>query len=354
MNNNNKKSLINNPTLKISKTKTNIKANKNSYKKSILLMNKIKNKEIFVPAKTKKENYLNDNIKKNNKNNSKKYNKNKTHNIKINYSNNNSKNNIINNKDNSNIHFSNLSINKIKQEGKKIDLFDNKNSFIFSSLEEIKKLMDDKNFAHKPIIMISTNSKINNKTHNAKKQLKNKYYNFNKKNKNKDDNNYNTISNSIKQLISLSQQKIIENGHINYNNIKTKSLENKNSCSKNKHNYINDKGLYYKQFSIDETTFNTSSQFNLTHETNNKSNKNYNKFIKKKKESKTLPNEVKSKLKSSFNNNMNNNNNSKINKNKVKEIEINIDGLSNYNHYNTINAKSNKNRCHTFFNNFLK
>ena len=50
-----------------------------------------------------------------------------------------------------------------------------------------------------------------------------------------------------------------------------------------------------------------------------------------------------------------NNNNFKANKNKVKEIEINIDGLSNNsNHYNTINAKPSKNRCYTFFNNFLK
>ena len=360
MNKKNKKSIINNPTLKISKTKTNIKSNKNSYKNSILLMNKIKNKEIISPSKAKKENYSNEkvnNIKKNNKYNSKKFNKNKTKNIKNNYSNNNSKTNILNNKGNSNNNFSNLSTNKIKQDGKKIDLLEHKNSFIYPSLEEIKKMMDDRNFIHKPIIMISTNSKINNNTYNAKKKLINKYNNFNKKNKNKENNNnYNTINNSIKQLISLSQQKIIENGNINFNNsthkennnIKTKSLETKNNCYKNKNNYINDKGLYYKQFSIDETTFNTSSQFNITHEINNKSNKNYNQFVRKKKESKTLPNEAKTKLKSSVNNNMNNNN-YKINKNKVKEIEINIDGLSNNNHYNTINAKSNKNRCHKIF-----
>ena len=370
MNKNNKKSLINNPTLKISKTKTNIKANKYSYKNSILLMNKIKNKEIISPSKTKKENFSNDkenNIKNNSKNNSRKYNKSKNPKIKINYSNNNSKNNILNNKCNSNTYFSNLSNNKLKKESKRIDLLAQKNSFIYSNLEEIKKIMDEINFIHKPIIMISTNSKINNNTHNAKKQLKNKYHNFNKKNKNKEnDNNYNTINNSIKQLISLSQQKIIENGNINYNNnthkeikynndnIKTKSLETKNKCFKNKNKYINDKGLFYKQFSIDETTFNTSSQFNLTHEINNKTNKNYNQFVKKKKESKTLPNDIKSKYKSNFNHNMNNNN-FKANKNKVKEIEINIDGLSNKsNHYNTINAKPSKNRCYTFFNNFLK
>ena len=42
-----------------------------------------------------------------------------------------------------------------------------------------------------------------------------------------------------------------------------------------------------------------------------------------------------------------NNNYSKANKNKIREIEINIDGLSN-NNYNTINAQSNKKRNNFF------
>ncbi len=116
----------------------------------------------------------------------------------------------------------------------------------------------------------------------------------------------------------------------------------------------NNKGLYCKQFYVDETTFNTSSQFNLTHEYNNKisiNNNNNNKYYKmlKNKHSKTLHNEVKNKCKSTtYNNNLNINNNT--NKNRIKERKINIDGFNN--NYNTINPHSNKNKFRNFFHSF--
>ena len=120
----------------------------------------------------------------------------------------------------------------------------------------------------------------------------------------------------------------------------SKCFETINNCNYNY--YIINKEIYCNQFSIDETTFNTSSQFNVTHDCNNKTNKKYNQFNKKTKENKTLPNDIKNMLKPNINNNY-----SKANKNKIREIEINIDGLSN-NNYNTINAQSNKKRNNFF------
>ena len=262
-----------------------------------------------------------------------------------------------------------MSTNRTKLSAKALDLNDQKNSFAFSTLEEIKKLMDEGNRTHKPIIMISTNSNINNNhTININRQLKIKNHIFNKKNKNIRNNiNYNTINNSIKQLISLSQPKNVDNTNINNNyniyinnksnKINIKSLETINiSGSNNKNKYVKNRGLYCKQFSIDETTFNTSSQFNLTHDYNNKSNntiKNYIQFIKmpKHKQNKTLPNEVKIKCKSTNSNN-NVNINYNINKNRIREIQINIEGLNNNNNFNTINAQPNIKRYHNFFHSY--
>ena len=352
--NRNDKKSKNNITNKNNKIKANIQTNNNFYKNAVLMMKKISNKEFVSPLKPKntyyKENFFNEKeLHKNiEKNINKKSHKIKTQKVKYNYSNNNSNNNILLN-NNININFSNLSTNRNKPSGKRIDSFDQKNSIVHSTLEEIKKMIDDGNHFHKPLIMISTNSNINN-TINVNK-LKIKYHNFNKKNKRiSKTNNYNTIDSNIKQLISLSQPKIVENININYNNaynenknnkINTNSLENLNNIN----NYSNNKGLYCKQFSIDETTFNTSSQFNLTHDFNNNQNKNL--YGKKIKENKTVPNEVKIKYKSSFNEKINNNKN----KNTVKEIVINIEGFCNdkNNNFNTINAQTNKNRYNNFF-----
>ena len=371
----NPKSFNNNRTLKNSKTKMNIKIN--NYQNRILMMNKIINKAIISPTKIKKTKKNKENIKENllyeeenkeknvYKNLNIKRGKNKVKGIKNNYSNS----NLLNNNDNINIHYSNLSTNRTKLSAKALDLNDQKNSFAFSTLEEIKKLMDEGNRTHKPIIMISTNSNINNNhTININRQLKIKNHIFNKKNKNIRNNiNYNTINNSIKQLISLSQPKNVDNTNINNNyniyinnksnKINIKSLETINiSGSNNKNKYVKNRGLYCKQFSIDETTFNTSSQFNLTHDYNNKSNntiKNYIQFIKmpKHKQNKTLPNEVKIKCKSTNSNN-NVNINYNINKNRIREIQINIEGLNNNNNFNTINAQPNIKRYHNFFHSY--
>ena len=358
---NSKISSNDNKMSKNNKTKTNVKTSNNLYKNAILLMNKIINKDIITPSKSNKSNkkekiinkkqYRNQNMK---KNINIKSNKIKTQNLKINYSNNNSNSNILNNNVNSNTHFSNLSSNRTKPCVKRIDSFDQKN--LYSTLEEIKKMIDDGNHLPKPIIMIPTNYNNNNNTINVNKNLKIKYHNFNKKNKHIGKKyNYNTINNSIKQLISLSQPKIIENENNNnlysenkYKN--TKSLENINYSCHNKKNHINNKGIYYKQFSIDETTFNISTQFNLTLDFNNKANNNHNLFANKNTKIRTLPNEFKNKFKYSFTNNMKNNNCNK-NKNKIKAIEINIEGLNNNknNNYNTINAQSNKKRYQNYF-----
>ena len=343
---NNKSS--NNTISKNSKPKINININTNNsfYKNEMLIKNNNKNKEIISLSNTKKIDFFIGNDKKKCK--KKKYNNNNNKNVKSNCNDNiNSNNNILKNNYNcnSNKHFSNLSTKRPKKSAKRIDSFDLKSSLVYSTIEEIKKMIDDVYHPHKPKIIISTNSNINN-TLNA-----NKYYNYNfdKKNTNKRKKDYNTINNSIKQLISLSQPKIIENGNINNNiyndnknnKLNTKSFETINNCNYN--NYIVNKELYYKQFSIDETTFNTSSQFNITHECNNKTNKNYSQFAKKSKGNKTLPNDINNK----FNSNINSNN-SKTKKNKIREIEINIDGLSN-NNFNTINAQPNKNRYNKFF-----
>ena len=347
---------INDKFLTNSKTKENLKSNNNLYKKPFLLMNKIKNNDIFSPLKKPNKNieYFKKNImnvmEKNKKINIPKniicYNniKTKMQNIKINFSNynNNSNRNILN-KNNLNSNFSSLSSNRTKKNEKRIDSFDQKNSKIYSAFEEIRKIMDDN---HKPIIMITTNSNIHNNTINSNKRLTIKRHNFNrtikrivKKSK------YNTINNSIKQLNCISQKKSSENVNINHN---IGYIDNNNS--KNKHS-TNNTGKNYKQFSVDETTFNTSNKFNLTHDDNNKSNdknKNYNLTFKihKNKENATLYNEViKSK---SINNNLNMN----TIKNRIKEIEINIDGL-NINkklNYNTIDTRSNKIKYHNIFN----
>ena len=337
INKTNNKSSNNNIISQKSKTKINININTNNsfYKNEMLIKNNKRNEEIISPSNTKKIDFFIDNDKKNCK--KKKYNNNNNKNVKKNYNDNiNSNSNILKNNYNShsNKHFSNLATNRPKKSAKRLDSFDLKNSLVYSTIEEIKKMIDDVYHPHKPKIIISTNSNIN--------------YNFNKKNTNKRKNNYNTINNSIKQLISLSQPKIIEKGNINHNiysdnknsKLNTKSFETINNCNYN--NYIANKDLYYKQFSIDETTFNTSSQFNNTHECNNKTNKNFNQFGKKSKENKTLPNDINNKF------NPNINNNFKTKKNKIREIEINIDGLSN-NNFNTINAQPNKNRYNKFF-----
>ena len=374
-NQNSQTSSINNRTLKNSKSKINL--NTNNYQSKILMSNKIIIKNIISPSKpiktNKTKNYKDNKLfrkEKNENNNDTNINlkdaKNiiyRMQNIKNNFSNN----NLLNNNRNLNLYYSDLSTKRTKPNEKRLDSNEQKNSFAYSSLEEIKKLMDEGNHIHKPVRIISTNS--NNNTINAKKQMKRVKQNFNKKYKKigKNNNNYNNKKNSIKQLISLSQPRIIDNGNINFNfnnifidnrykKMNTKSLETINICiNGERHKYIdNNKGLYCKQFSVDETTFNTSSQFNLTHEYNNKisiNNNNNNKYYKmlKNKHSKTLHNEVKNKCKSTtYNNNLNINNNT--NKNRIKEIKINIDGFNN--NYNTINPHSNKNKFRNFFHSF--
>ena len=352
----NKKTSINNPNFKNSKANTNIQINNILNKNTILLINQIFNKHISPSKKEKslnnKEQYTIKNIQKKHKcvkNKVKKKNKN------INYSNNNSNNNLFNNV-NLNINFSNISTKRAKQNVKRIDSFDQKNSTGYYKLDDIKKMMDNGSYMHKPIIMISTNSNIN-RTINV-----NKYHYFNKSNIFKaKNNNFNTINSNIKKLNSLSQTKIIDYENCNYNSnafkekrynkMNAKSLETMNNCCINKNNYLANRGICYKQFSIDETTFNTSSQFNMTHDFNNKSNKKYKKIGKKYKENKTFFKEAKTKNKSSFNSNNININQNKENKNKIKQIEINIEGLSN-NNYNTINAQPNKNRYRNYFHYF--
>ena len=340
MNNNRKRSIlidkynqksVNECKLKISKTKTNLKSNNNLYKNSFLIINKPKCKDIFSPLKPQRPNKdiekSKDTLISEGEPNQKrrtikniinhKNNKFKMQNIKINYSNYNSNRNILMNKVQTN--YSNLSSNRGKPKEKRLDSFDQKNSFLYSTLEDIKRILDD---THKPIIMISNSS--NNNTNDVNDKLKIKYHKFNHKKKivqKGKKNNYNTINNSIKQLISLPKQKTNENAIINYNNIVCNDNK-KNTNLFIQNNCINNCLIYYKQFSIDETTFNTSSQINNTNEYNNNINKNYNQFCIV----------------------------------QIKEIEINIDGLINNknNDFNTINVQKGKNIYHNFFHSYDK
>ena len=204
--------------------------------------------------------------------------------------------------------------------------------------------------------MISNSSNNNNNTNDVNDKLKVRYHKFNQKKKiikTGKKNNCNTINNSIKQLVSLPKQKINENAIINYNNIAyNDNKKNTNLFIQN--NCINNCLICYKQFSIDETTFNTSNQFNNTNDYNNINiNKNYNQCVKvpKNKENTTSPIEKsKTKYKSSYSKKVNNN------KNKIREIEINIEGLSNKKNidFNTINIQRAKNIYHNFFHSYEK
>ena len=355
--------------LKNCKTKPNLKSNNTLYKNSFSILNRMRNKDIISPPSNvkkafknkekSKENLVNE-IEHNNKNNiikniiNHKNKKKKSQNIKINYKNYNynSNRNILNN-NSINPNYSNLSRDRKKSNSKRIDSFDQKNSFIYTTFEEIRKIMYD---THRPVIMISTNSNINHNTININnRHSKIKSLNFNKKNANKSlgrknnyNNyiyNYNTINESINQIISFPQQKNNENESINYNSF---GYSDKNKYNKKTNSFIqnsnNNRGIYCKQFSMDETTFNTSNQFNLTHDYNSKSNiknKNYNNCIKipKNKDSALLSKEIiniKSKL--SHNNN--------LNYNKHKVIEINIDDLNTnqYINFDNIETLNNKKR----------
>ena len=316
---------LNNQFLKICKTNINIRGNKNFYKDSFLKLNR---KNEIISTSKAKENIANE-VEQNLKRNNKKNIKNKFQNIKINYRNYHNKRNIAN------INTS----TKAKQKSKRIDSYEQKNSFLYSTLEDIKKMMND---THKSIIMISTNSYINNNTININnnKKSKKKYKKFNKE-RNKDfikKYNYNTINNSIKQLISLPNHKAYENDYINYNSIEYNDY-NKNSFNQN----YNNKDLYYKYFSTDESKYNKlniSNNFKIKSNSKSK-NKNYNHYqIPKDKEANILYN---NRNKSKINNI---NNLSYINKNRIKDIQINIDCLNNnekikYN-FNTIGAKKNE------------
>lgn len=355
---------VNECKLKNSKTKTNLKSNNNLYKNSFLIIKKSKSKDIISPLKSVRANKdiekSKDTLISEGEPNKKrrtiknilshKNNKFKMQNIKINYSNYNSNRNILINKVQTN--YSNLSSSRAKPKEKRLDSFDQKNSFLYSTLEDIRKILDD---THKPIIMIS-NSSNNNNTNDANDKLKVRYHKFNQKKKiikTGKKNNCNTINNSIKQLVSLPKQKINENAIINYNNIAyNDNKKNTNLFIQN--NCINNCLICYKQFSIDETTFNTSNQFNNTNDYNNINiNKNYNQCVKvpKNKENTTSPIEKsKTKYKSSYSKKVNNN------KNKIREIEINIEGLSNKKNidFNTINIQRAKNIYHNFFHSYEK
>ena len=354
---------INECSIKKSKTKTNLKSNNNLYKNSFLIMKKSKSKDIISPLKSlrankdiekSKDTLINEgepNKKRRTIKNiiNHKNNKFKMQNIKINYSNYNSNRNILINKVQTNN--SNLSSNRAKPKEKRLDSFDQKNSFLYSTLENIRKILDD---THKPIIMISNSS--NNNTNDVNDKLKVRYHKFNQRKKiikTGKKNNYNTINNSIKQLVSLPKQKTNENAIIDYNN--NAYIDNKKNTNLFiQNNCINNCLIYYKQFSIDETTFNTSNQINNTNDYNNINiNKNYNQFVKvpKNKESTTSPIEkTKAKYKSSYCKNVNNN------KNKMKEIEINIDGLINNKKidFNTINIQRGKNIYNNIFHSYEK
>ena len=313
---------LNNQFLKICKTNINIRENKNLYKDSFLKINR--NNKIISSSKAK-ENIIE--AEHNTKRNNVKNIKNKFQNIKINYSNYNNKRNLGK---------INTSNNKAKYNSKRIDSYEQKNSFLYSTLEDIKKMMND---SHKSIIMISTNSYINNNTININnnKNSKKKIQKFNQE-RNKDiikKFNFNTIDNSIKQLISLPYPKAYENDYINYNSIEYNDY-NKNSFNQN----YNNKDLYYKYFSTDETKYNKLN--NTKNKSNSKrKNKNYNhnKIPKNKEDNILIENGNKSKL-----NNINNI--SYINKNRIKDIKINIDGLNNNekikNKFSTIGARKNE------------
>ena len=348
---------VNECKLKNSKTKTNLKSNNNLYKNSFLIIKKSKSKDIISPLKSIRANKdiekSKDTLISEGETSKKRRtikniinHKNKMQNIKINYSNYNSNRNILINKVQTN--YSNLSSNRAQPKEKRLDSFDQKNSFLYSTLEDIRKILDD---THKPIIMISNSN--NNNTNDVNDKLKIRYHKFNQKKKiirPEKKNKCNTINNSIKQLVSLPKQKINENAIINYNNIAyNDNKKNTNLFIQN--NCINNCLIYYKQFSIDETTFNTSNQFNNTNDYNININKNYNQFVKvpKNKENTTSPIEKsKTKYKSSYSKNMNSN------KNKIREIEINIDGLSNNKNidFNTINIQRAKNIYHNFFHSY--
>lgn len=75
--------------------------------------------------------------------------------------------------------YSNLSSSRAKPKEKRLDSFDQKNSFLYSTLEDIRKILGD---THKPILMIS-NSSNNNYTNDAIDKLKVKYHKFNQKKK---------------------------------------------------------------------------------------------------------------------------------------------------------------------------
>ena len=328
---------LNNQFLKICKTNINIRGNKNLYIDSFLKMNR--KKEIISSSKTKENvtREVEQNLKRNNMKNI----KNKFQNIKINYSNYNNKRNIAN------INTS----TKANHKSKRIDSYEQKNSFLYSTLEDIKKMMND---THKSIIMISTNSYINNNTININnnKKSKKKIRKFNQE-RNKDlikKFNFNTINNSIKQLISIPCHKAYENDYINYNSIEYNDY-NKNSFNQNNNN----KDLYYKYFSTDESKYN---KLNISNTFKNKSNsksknKNYNHYKNQKiKEDNILTENInKSKL-----NNINNL--SYINKNRIKDIQIKIDGLNNNEkiktNFNTIGAKNDEFRFQKIYHNYRK
>jgi CCR4-NOT transcription complex subunit 7/8 len=329
---------LNNQFLKICRTNINIRGNKNLYKDSFLKINQ-KN-EIISSSKTKENITIEkeQNLKRNKMKNI----KNKFQNIKINYSNYNNNRNITN------INTS----TKPNHKSKRIDTYEQKNSFLYSTLEDLKKMMNDTN---KSIIMISTNSYINNNTININnnKKSKKKIRKSNQE-RNKDiikKFNFNTINNSIRQLISLPYHKTYENDYINYNSIELNDY-NKNSFNQN----YNNKDIYYKYFSTDESEYNKLNIINnFKNKSNSKSkNKNYKHYkIPKYKEDNILnENGNNSKL-----NNINNL--SYINKKRIKDIQINIDGLNNNervkNSFNTIVAKKNEFRfrkiCHNYGNN---
>ena len=332
---------LNNQFLKICKTNINIRGDKNLYKDSFL---KINRKNDIISSSKTKENLISETeqeqyLKRNNMKNI----KNKFQNIKINYSNYN-----YNNKRN----IANISTStKANNKSKRIDSYEQKNSFLYSTLEDIKKMMND---THKSIIMISTNSYINNNTININnnKKSKKKIRKFNKE-RNKDiikKFNFNTINNNIKQLKSLPYQKAYENDYINYNSIEYNDY-NKNSFNQN----YNNKDLYNKYLSTDESKYKKLHNINnIKNKSNSKSkNKVYNHYeIPKKKEDNILnENRNKSKLNNS-------NNLSFINKNRIKDIQINIVGLNNNekieNNFNTIGAKINEFRFQKISHNYGK
>ena len=337
-------------------------ANNTYYKNSFSILNRIKNKDIFYPSNTKKifknrknskENLVNEIVHKNKKNILKniinhKNKKIRKQNIKINYKNYicNSNRNILKNK-NINQNYYNLSMDRKKSNTRRIDSFEQKSSFIYSTFEEIRKIIND---THSPVILITTNSNINHNNININnKHSKIKIHTFNKKNINKSLGRKNNYKN---QIISFPKKKFSENECINYNSFrfkgKKKLNKNTNSFIQNNHN---NKGIFSKQLSIDETTFNTSSQFNLTHDYNSKSNKNENNCIKitENKDSILLSKEIiNTKSKLSHNNNLN------FISNKISEKNIDRENTNKYISFYTIENHSDKKQYHKYLNSFEK